>query len=80
LPAKQIEDFEQMYGKVRRAWDARATRETMQRCSAFYIRNNVQSASKLSQAAFCFGIGAAFYLLYNGLFAGAAMGHLVDAE
>jgi uncharacterized membrane protein SpoIIM required for sporulation len=78
LPAKQIEDFEQMYGKGAKAWDARDAGDDAV-MFGFYIRNNVQIGFQTFAGGILFGIGAAFYLLYNGLFAGAAMGHLVDA-
>jgi uncharacterized membrane protein SpoIIM required for sporulation len=79
LPAKQIEDFEQMYGKGAKSLGRTRDAGDDAVMFGFYIRNNVQIGFQTFAGGIVFGIGAAFYLLYNGLFAGAAMGHLVDA-
>ena len=79
LPAKQIEDFEQMYGKGAKSLGRTRDAGDDAAMFGFYIRNNVQIGFQTFAGGILFGIGAAFYLLFNGLFAGAAMGHLIDA-
>jgi uncharacterized membrane protein SpoIIM required for sporulation len=79
LPAKQIEDFEQMYGNGAKSLGRTRDAGDDAAMFGFYIRNNVQIGFQTFAGGILFGVGAAFYLLFNGLFAGAAMGHLIDA-
>jgi len=44
----------------------------------FYIANNVRIDFQAFAGGLAFGVGAVFYLLYNGLFIGAVAGHLTQ--
>ncbi len=45
---------------------------------AFYIANNVRIDFQSFAGGIAFGLGAVFYLLYNGLYIGAIAGHLTQ--
>jgi uncharacterized membrane protein SpoIIM required for sporulation len=50
----------------------------MSPCSA-YIFNNVRIGFQTFASGLLFGLGAIFYLLYNGLFIGTITGHIVHS-
>jgi len=79
LPAEQIESFEEMYGKGAKSLGRKRYADDDAAMFGFYIWNNVRIGFQTFAGGIAFGIGAAFYLLYNGLFSGAVMGHIVYA-
>ena len=79
LPAEQIESFEQMYGTGAKSLGRKRDADDDAAMFGFYIWNNVRIGFQTFAGGILFGIGAVFYLLYNGLFSGAVMGHLIYA-
>jgi len=72
----QVTDLEGMY-------DPSAPHHREERAAAgdlgmfgFYIQNNVGIAFRTFAGGVLFGMGSVFFLIYNGLFLGAAAGHL----
>jgi uncharacterized membrane protein SpoIIM required for sporulation len=45
----------------------------------FYIFNNVRIGFQTFAGGLVFGLGAIFYLLYNGVFIGAITGHIIHS-
>lgn len=79
LPAEQVESFGEMYGdgveKLGRKRDAGDDAIMF----GFYIWNNVRIGFQTFAGGIVFGLGALFYLLFNGLYIGTVTGYLVYA-
>lgn len=75
--AEQLAGMEAMYdGEVR---DLRAGRESDSDLFMFgyYIKNNVGIGFRTFAGGALFGLGSLFFLLFNGFFLGAAIGHVM---
>lgn len=75
VPESNMEQFEAMYRPQAR--HPGAPLDGFSRY-AFYVAHNVRIDFQCFAGGIAFGIGAIFYLLYNGLFAGAIAGHLTQ--
>ncbi len=77
LSEKQISDIEYMYRP-----DAEHLGRTRDATSnfmmfGFYVLNNVSISFRIFASGMLLGLGAMFYLLFNGVFIGAIIGHLL---
>jgi uncharacterized membrane protein SpoIIM required for sporulation len=79
LPSHLIDEFESMYGedatKLGRARDADDDAVMF----GFYIWNNIRIGFQTFAGGIAFGLGALFYLVFNGVFSGAVAGYLIHA-
>jgi len=79
LPAEQLDTFEEMYGQGAKSLGRKREAGDDASMFGFYISNNVRIGFQTFAGGILLGIGAVFYLIYNGLFSGAIMGHLVHS-
>ena len=75
LPGDKIADFESMYGPDANRLGRRAAESDFY-MFGFYIFNNVRIAFQTFAGGLVFGIGAVFFLVFNGLVIGAVAGHV----
>jgi uncharacterized membrane protein SpoIIM required for sporulation len=78
-PAEVLDHVQEMYGDTARALGPKREADTDVAMFGFYIFNNVRIGFQTFAGGLLFGLGAIFYLLYNGLFIGAITGHIVYA-
>jgi uncharacterized membrane protein SpoIIM required for sporulation len=79
LPAKVLDDVQQMYGDATKALGRTREADTDVAMFGFYIFNNVRIGFQTFAGGLLFGLGAIFYLLYNGVFIGAITGHIIHS-
>lgn len=75
LPGEKIADFESMYGPDANRLGRRAAESDFY-MFGFYIFNNVRIAFQTFAGGLVFGVGAVFFLVFNGLVIGAVAGHV----
>ncbi|HYC47706.1 MAG TPA: stage II sporulation protein M [Burkholderiales bacterium] len=78
VPAEQIAEFEEMYGRNADRLGRRGA-ETDFAMFGFYIFNNVRIAFQMFAGGLLFGIGALFFLLFNGVALGTVFGYVTNA-
>jgi uncharacterized membrane protein SpoIIM required for sporulation len=79
LPAEHVDGFEEMYGEDTEALGRKRDADDDAVMFGYYIWNNVRIGFQTFAGGILFGIGSAFYLLYNGLVIGTVTGYLVQA-
>jgi len=79
LPAEYVDGFEEMYGEESRALGRKRNADDDAVMFAVYVWNNVRIGFQTFAGGIVFGLGTAFYLLYNGLVIGTVTGYLVQA-
>ena len=79
LPADVIDSAQQMYGGEAKALGRKRAADTDVGMFGFYIFNNVRIGFQTFASGLLFGVGALFYLIFNGVFIGAFTGYIVDA-
>lgn len=72
----QLSQFDSMYGDGTDAIGRMRDAETDWQMFGFYIRNNISVAFQCFATGLTAGIGSLFFLVYNGLLAGAVAGYL----
>lgn len=72
LSAPQLEALEAMYSEAHTGRDAGSSAGM----TGFYVFNNVGIAFRCFATGVLFGLGPVFFLLYNGLVIGVALGHV----
>jgi uncharacterized membrane protein SpoIIM required for sporulation len=75
LPPDKIADFDSMYGPAASRLGRRGAESDFV-MFGFYIFNNVRIAFQTFAGGLLFGIGAVFFLVFNGLVIGAVAGHV----
>ena len=75
LPGEKIADFETMYGPAADRLGRRGAESDFY-MFGFYIFNNVRIAFQTFAGGLVFGVGAVFFLVFNGLVIGAVAGHV----
>ncbi|MDR1662741.1 MAG: stage II sporulation protein M [Azoarcus sp.] len=78
LPPEHVERYERMYAPDAARLGLPPSREAASQISmlAFYISNNVRIDFQCFAGGIAFGLGSAFFLIFNGLMIGATAGHL----
>jgi uncharacterized membrane protein SpoIIM required for sporulation len=78
IPAEQVSEMQSMYDPVAGHLGRTAERAASEDWVMFgyYIMHNVGIAFQTFASGFFFGLGSAFFLLFNGLMIGAVAGHL----
>jgi uncharacterized membrane protein SpoIIM required for sporulation len=79
LDAVQVDRFEAMYGDSAHALGRERSADTDWKMFGFYIMNNIGVGFQCFAAGIFAGLGSAFYLVFNGLLAGAVGGYLIAA-
>lgn len=76
LPAPALEAMAHAYSK---GFDAGRDAGTNTGMAGFYVYNNVGIAFRCFATGVLFGTGSLFFLVYNGLFTGTAVGYVMSA-
>jgi uncharacterized membrane protein SpoIIM required for sporulation len=79
LPAEVLDSVQSMYGDGVKHLGRKREADTDVAMFGYYIFNNVRIGFQTFAGGLVFGLGAIFYLLYNGLFIGAITGHIVHS-
>src|SRR5690242_14746975 len=79
LPIDVLDSAEHMYGGDAKTLGRKRQADTDVGMFGFYIFNNVRIGFQTFASGLLFGIGALFYLIFNGVFIGAFTGHVVHA-
>ena len=79
LPAEVLDSVQEMYGEAAKTLGRKREADTDVAMFGFYIFNNVRIGFQTFASGLLFGLGAIFYLLYNGVFIGAITGYIVHA-
>lgn len=77
LDAEHVRQFDAMYGPGESALGRERTAETDWPMFGFYVMHNIGIGFQCFAAGIFAGVGSAFYLAFNGLFAGAVGGYLI---
>lgn len=78
MPAESVRDFEHMYDPASGAIGRERESDTDLMMFGFYIKNNIGISFQTFAGGILFGLGAAFFLFYNGLMIGATAGHITN--
>jgi len=76
LGENQVLQFESMYEPDSERVGRPREAEVDTLMFGFYVRNNIGVAFRSFASGIFFGVGSAFFLVYNGIFLGAAAGHI----
>jgi uncharacterized membrane protein SpoIIM required for sporulation len=79
LDQETVEQFEAMYGDSTKKLGRKREADTDAAMFGFYIFNNIRIGFQTFAGGLAFGLGAVFYLLYNGLHIGTVTGYLIYA-
>ena len=79
VPARMLDSVQEMYGEATKALGRKREADTDVAMFGFYIFNNVRIGFQTFAGGLAFGLGAIFYLLYNGVFIGAITGHIIHS-
>lgn len=79
LDAGKVQEFDAMYGDRSTSLGHRREADTDWKMFGYYIMNNIGVGFQCFAAGIFAGVGSAFFLIYNGLFAGAVAGYLIAA-
>lgn len=77
IPPDQVESFAEMYGDDAQKLGRKREAADDAIMFGFYIWNNVRIGFQTFAGGIVFGLGALFYLLFNGLYIGTVMGYVV---
>jgi len=79
LDQHTIEQFESMYGDGSKKLGRKRESDDDVAMFGFYIFNNIRIGFQTFAGGIVFGLGAAFYLLFNGVHIGTVTGYLISA-
>jgi uncharacterized membrane protein SpoIIM required for sporulation len=77
IPAQQLEEMQAMYQPDNRRLGRRDATDDVQ-MFGFYVWNNVRIGFQTFAGGAFVGLGTLFFLLFNGVFIGAVLGHLTE--
>ncbi|MCZ6641955.1 MAG: stage II sporulation protein M [Gammaproteobacteria bacterium] len=77
MSASQVSGLEAMYDPSVNSFGRERQSDSDFQMFGFYILNNVSIAFQLFASGLLFGLGSVAYLAFNGVFIGAAAGHLL---
>lgn len=78
MDARQVYQFESMYSPDAEHVGQDRDSESDVMMFAFYIQNNITVGFQTFATGLIFGLGSLFYLIFNGIYFGAATGHIVN--
>src|SRR5262245_28998418 len=79
VPARVLDSVQEMYGQATKELGRKREADTDVAMFGFYIFNNVRIGFQTFAGGLAFGLGAIFYLLYNGVYIGAITGHIIHS-
>jgi uncharacterized membrane protein SpoIIM required for sporulation len=79
LDAPDVQRFDAMYSDQPTALGRQRSADTDLQMFGYYIMNNISVGFRCFAAGVFAGVGSAFFLVFNGLLAGAVAGYLVAA-
>jgi uncharacterized membrane protein SpoIIM required for sporulation len=79
LDQRTVEQFESMYGEGSKKLGRKRDSEDDVAMFGFYIFNNIRIGFQTFAGGLAFGLGAVFYLLFNGVHIGTVTGYLIYA-
>lgn len=79
IPPQQLEQFDAMYGDKAKKLGRERDADDDVAMFGYYIWNNVRIGFQTFAGGTLFGLGAVFYLLFNGLYIGTVTGYLIYA-
>ncbi|MEJ8845761.1 stage II sporulation protein M [Variovorax rhizosphaerae] len=79
LDADQVQNFEHMYGDDADAFGRKRDADDDWTMFGYYVMNNIGVGFRCFASGIFAGVGSAFFLLYNGVQAGAVGGYLIQA-
>ncbi len=79
VDAETVAEVEAMYDPASDALGPARDSESNFLMFGFYIRHNISIAFQMLAGGVVFGLGAIFYLFFNGLYLGTIAGHLTQA-
>ncbi|WP_213959738.1 stage II sporulation protein M [Variovorax sp. dw_954] len=79
LGADQVQNFEHMYGDDADAFGRKRDADDDWTMFGYYIMNNIGVGFRCFASGIFAGVGSAFFLLFNGVQAGAVGGYLIQA-
>jgi len=80
LAPDMVSGFEDMYNPNNRILGEARDADTNWYMFGFYIQNNISVAFRTFASGIVFAVGSIYFLFFNGLFFGAASGHMVNVE
>lgn len=80
LTPDMVSNFEDMYNPSNRILGEARDADTNWYMFGFYIQNNISVAFRTFASGIVFTLGSIYFLFFNGLFFGAASGHMVNAD
>ena len=78
IPPEQVSELRQMYHPEAEHIGQNRESATDFLMFGYYIKNNIGVGFRTFAGGMLYGIGTLFFLIYNGLFIGAASGHLIQ--
>ena len=78
MPAEQVREYESMYAADSEALGRERDSATDLQMFGFYIYNNIGIAFRTFAGGILLGVGALFFLIYNGLVIGGVMGFMAN--
>lgn len=78
MPAGSVRELEALYDPAVRILGRERESDSDFYMFGFYIKNNIGVSFRTFAGGIFYGIGSAFFLVFNGLFLGAAAGHLTQ--
>ncbi|WP_346838054.1 stage II sporulation protein M [Microbulbifer sp. SAOS-129_SWC] len=76
MSPEQVTSFESMYDPGNRVLGRERGSDSDLMMFGFYIENNIGIAFRTFAAGLLFGVGAIFFLVFNGLYLGVVFGHI----
>ncbi|WP_444926185.1 stage II sporulation protein M [Microbulbifer sp. TRSA002] len=76
MSPEQVMGFESMYDPGNRVLGRERGSDTDLFMFGFYIKNNIGIAFRTFAGGVLFGLGSIFFLVFNGIYIGAAFGHI----
>mgnify|MGYP001265031073 CR=1 FL=1 len=78
LSPDQVDQYQQMYSPQAQHLGRPRSADSQWMMWGYYIANNVRIDFQCFAGGIAFGVGAVFFMLYNGLMIGAVAGHLTQ--
>ncbi len=75
---EQVKEFEQMYEPSAKTFGRKRESDTDLMMFCFYIKNNIGISFQTFASGVLFGLGSIFFLVFNGIYIGAAAGHVTQ--
>lgn len=78
MAAENVRQFESMYDPANKVLGRERESDTDLLMFGYYIQHNISISFQMFAGGIVFGLGAIFFLFYNGLILGATAGHIAN--